>query len=171
MYSYKVDWLGSDARFFVIIIIFFFCSKLSEGKRSFFYFLIIRGTCFNISWTRMSQSAWNSWLTFRKRSFQAFLLWQRLNGQCSGGVSLIIRAKYPSLRLGFRKTFKRTIVLDSNFLESLLLKFLSKSIFGCKNVRVYGKRREFSGGVLAKRRQDILRKLPWLCLKAQLEET
>ena len=171
MYSYQVDWLGSDARFFVIIIIFFFAQSWAKAKGHFFYFLIIRGTCFNISWTRMSQSAWNSWLTFRKRSFQAFLLWQRLNGQCSGGVLLIIRAKYPSLRLGFRKTFKRTIVLDSNFLESLLLKFLSKSIFGCKNVRVYGKRREFSGGVLAKRRQDILCKLPWLCLKAQLEET
>lgn len=170
MYSYKVDWLGSDARFFVIII-FFFLLKAERRQKVIFYFLIIRGTCFNISWTRMSQSAWNSWLSFRKRSFQAFLLWQRLNGQCSGGVLLIIRAKYPSLRLGFRKTFKRTIVLDSNFLESLLLKFLSKSIFGCKNVRVYGKRREFSGGVLAKCRQDILRKLPWLCLKAQLEET
>lgn len=36
MYSYKVDWLGSDARFFVIIIIFFFLLKAERRQKVIF---------------------------------------------------------------------------------------------------------------------------------------
>lgn len=36
MYSYKVDWLASDARFFVIIIIFFFLLKAERRQKVIF---------------------------------------------------------------------------------------------------------------------------------------
>lgn len=38
MYSYKVDWLASDARFFVIIIIIFFAQSWAKAKGHFFTF-------------------------------------------------------------------------------------------------------------------------------------
>ena len=38
MYSYKVDWLGSDARFFVIIIIIFLLKAERRQKVIFLLF-------------------------------------------------------------------------------------------------------------------------------------
>ena len=42
MYSYKVDWLGSDARFFVIIIIFFLLKAERRQKVIFLLFNYMR---------------------------------------------------------------------------------------------------------------------------------